>query len=330
MFINLLFLSTLISISSNSWMGMWFGLEINLLSIIPLMNNIKNSYSSESSIKYFIIQALASSIILMSLIFFIKYNNSYFFNYNNLIIMIFNSSLMMKMGSAPFHFWMPEIMEGLNWILCFIMFTWQKIIPIIMLNYFFMSYNFIIIIIIFNLLISGIMGINQISLRKILTYSSINNISWMLSSIMFFQTIWIYYLLIYSMILMNLIYFFNKFKIFYLKQLYNFMSKSININFFILMNFFSLSGIPPFIGFFPKWLVIQVLIFNKMIFLSMFLILMTLITMYFYTQLMMSTLNFNIYELNFIKYKLNMNSIFYLNFINLMSLIFCTMIINMN
>nr|ALO71017.1 NADH deshydrogenase subunit 2 [Pselaphinae sp. 5 EF-2015] len=325
---NLIMLSTIISISSNSWFGMWLGLEINLMSIIPLMSNIKNSYSTESSIKYFIVQALASAIIMISMIFFVNISNSPVTNLNNSINLIFNSALMTKMGSAPFHFWLPEIMEGLNWFNCFIMLTWQKITPMILMNY---SINsvFIFTIIILSMLMSGILGINQNSLRKILTYSSINHIGWMLASMMFFESIWLMYFLIYLIILFNLIMIFNLYKIFFITQLMFFMKSNLNLNYFFIMNFLSLGGLPPFIGFFPKWLTIQVMIMNNNFFLPFFMIILTLLTLFYYVRIMMSTMTLILLENNFMKFKIyNPKWISIFNFINLLSLIFYSILIN--
>jgi len=54
----------LISVSSNSWLGAWIGLEINLISFILLMSNIKNMSNTEASLKYIIVQVLASATML--------------------------------------------------------------------------------------------------------------------------------------------------------------------------------------------------------------------------------------------------------------------------
>nr|ALO70998.1 NADH deshydrogenase subunit 2 [Pselaphinae sp. 4 EF-2015] len=325
---NLITMSTIISISSNSWFGMWLGLEINLMSIIPLMSNIKNSYSTESSIKYFIIQALSSAIIMISMIFLVNISNSPVTNLNNSINLIFNSALMTKMGSAPFHFWFPEIMEGLNWLNCFIMLTWQKITPMILMNY---SINsmFIFTVIILSMLISGILGINQNSLRKILAYSSINHIGWMLASMMFFESIWLIYFLIYFMILFNLITIFNLYKIFFVTQLMFFMKENLKLNYFFIMNFLSLGGLPPFIGFLPKWLTIQMMIINNNFLLPFFMIILTLLTLFYYIRTMMSSMSLLLLENNSIKIKPYIYKwIPVSNFINLLSLIFYSMLIN--
>ena len=80
------------------------GLEINLLSFIPLIINSKNLFSSESSLKYFLTQALASSIFLFSIILFFLFNNFNRYEFNFYFLILLNSSLIIKIGAAPFHF----------------------------------------------------------------------------------------------------------------------------------------------------------------------------------------------------------------------------------
>ncbi|NJI29948.1 hypothetical protein HBI98_22590 [Aeromonas veronii] len=81
------------------------GLEINLLSFIPLINdNKKNLLTSESSLKYFLTQAFASSILLFAIIiiiFFLNNNYSQLYRLNEILIL---STLILKSGAAPFHF----------------------------------------------------------------------------------------------------------------------------------------------------------------------------------------------------------------------------------
>nr|ALO70605.1 NADH deshydrogenase subunit 2 [Staphylinidae sp. 2 EF-2015] len=324
-----LMFSTFISISSNSWMGMWIGLEINLLSIIPLMSDSNNMMSTEASLKYFITQALASNLILFSLI---SMTNLFFISKFNLtmISMIFNMGLLLKMGAAPLHFWFPEVLEGLNWKLCFLFLTWQKIAPMILLFYnlnFPLLMNFFII---SSILISGILGINQMSIRKIMAYSSINHIAWMISSMMLFESIWLMYFLIYCFITTNLIVMFYIFNIYYFKQLINCMNKSSWMKIMFSMNFFSLGGLPPFLGFLPKWLTINMLIENKMILIASMMVIFTLLTLFYYIRLTLSMilLSNSTFLFNFNTPKMYL--MFSMNFLTLISLIGCTMIFNWN
>nr|YP_010507207.1 NADH dehydrogenase subunit 2 [Amara ovata]UXF64358.1 NADH dehydrogenase subunit 2 [Amara ovata] len=335
MFILTLFMSTMISVSSYTWLGTWMGLEINLLSFIPLLKIKNNPYSSESSIKYFLVQALASTIFLFSIIMIMMTKNliSDNLNINKFLMMMINSSLLMKMGAAPFHFWFPEIIEGMNWINSLILLTWQKIAPMMLLSYTIKYSNYIIFIIMMSTMIGSIGGLNQISLRKIMAYSSINHLGWMLSSFLYTEMIWLIYFIMYSFISFTLINMLNNFKIFYLKQMYSFMNKNLLIKFSLLLNLLSLGGLPPFLGFFPKWMLIQYLSNNYM-YLLFFMIMMTLITLFFYLRIMYTSLIMSHNELNF-NILMNNNSMINISmlislFMSINGLILCTILFNLN
>nr|ARH53961.1 NADH dehydrogenase subunit 2 [Orsodacne cerasi] len=328
MFFNTLIIGTLVALSSYSWLSMWIGLEINLLSIIPLLSNDKNIYPSESALKYFITQALASTILLFSIIMsmnlseFIPQNSNYF------MLMMMNSSLLTKMGAAPFHAWFPEVMEGLNWMNCLLMLTWQKIAPMILLMYNCTMTFFLSCIIIISSLISGILGLNQVSLRKILAYSSINHISWMLASMLQNNSILFVYFCIYSIISINIVMIFYNLNIFHMKQLFNCLNFNKNLKFFFILNFLSLGGLPPFLGFFPKWLTVNSLIQNNFIFISLMLIVFTLITLFFYMRITFSTMVINTNETLLSKEVKSNFIVIFTNFLSLTGLISCTLLFN--
>nr|QWB85664.1 NADH dehydrogenase subunit 2 [Mantitheus pekinensis] len=324
LFLHTLIFGTLLSISSYSWFSMWMGLEINLLSMIPLLTSKKNIYPSESTFKYFITQALASSILLFSIIMIL--NLSEFFPQNSLLTVMMNSALLTKMGAAPFHSWFPEVMEGLDWWNCLILLTWQKIAPLILLAYNLSISLFLSCIIIFSSLTGGILGLNQISLRKILAYSSINHIGWMLASLQSLNSTWLIYFLVYSIISMNIILIFNQMNIFFLKQLTNIMNLSKMFKYFFILNFLSLGGLPPFLGFFPKWLTINFLIYSNLSGVGLVLIISTLLTLLFYLRLMLSSLIFNTEENMIFSMISNNWLIIFFNLLSLIGLLLCMMV----
>nr|AXS65851.1 NADH dehydrogenase subunit 2 [Cucujoidea sp. 16 KM-2017] len=327
LFFNSMIFGSLMAISSFSWFSMWMGLEINLLSIIPLMNSTKNLYPSEASIKYFITQAIASSIVLVAIITNLSVLEFISHDFNIYLDMIMNSGFLMKMGAAPFHFWFPEIMEGLDWNMSLIMLTWQKIAPmIILLNN--LNINlFILTIIILSTMISGVQGLNQISMRKILAYSSINHIGWMLSSMLFSSTIWIMYFLVYSIISINLVLIFKSLNIFFLKQLFNSLNHLKLLKFIFMLNFLSLGGLPPFLGFMPKWLTINFMIQNNLFLIAALLIVFTLLTLMFYLRA--SSNSMMLYSIENMSNMFNINNnIIVLNSITLMSLLMCSFLVN--
>nr|YP_010360283.1 NADH dehydrogenase subunit 2 [Spirama retorta]UNQ84425.1 NADH dehydrogenase subunit 2 [Spirama retorta] len=315
-FFFILIFSTLISISSNSWLGCWIGLEINLLSFIPLISNSNNLLATEASLKYFLTQSIASINFLFSILLKMMLLKN--FEMNLFLSIMINSSMLMKMGASPFHFWFPNIVEGLSWFNNFILMTWQKITPMIILSYYF-NKNFILIVIMLNAIIGALGGLNQTSLRKIMAFSSINNLSWMLSSIMISENLWLFYLFMYSFMISIMCFIFFLLNVFFINQLFiNNMNSLIKIN--LLINFLSLGGLPPFIGFFPKWIIINFLILNQMYFLTFVLIMMSLILLFFYIRIIYSTFMFNYLKMKWFKIYIKNNKFNLINIFSFFSL----------
>nr|QYK91745.1 NADH dehydrogenase subunit 2 [Lymantria mathura] len=315
-FFSILIFSTLITISSNSWLGCWIGLEINLLSFIPLISNSNNLLSTEASLKYFLTQSIASINFLFSILLSLTFMKN--FEMNFFLTIMINSSMLMKMGSAPFHFWFPNMVEGLSWFNNFILMSWQKISPMIILSYY-LNKNFIMIIVVFNVIIGAIGGLNQTSLRKLMAYSSINNLGWMLISIMISENLWLLFIIIYSTMISIMCFLFNMMNLFFIDQLFIMnMNSIIKIN--LLINFLSLGGLPPFIGFFPKWIVINFLINNNLYLLTLIMIMMSLIVLFFYIKIMYSSMMFNYMKMKWFKNFIKNNKILIINWISFFSI----------
>nr|YP_009692241.1 NADH dehydrogenase subunit 2 [Anthonomus eugenii]QEH58446.1 NADH dehydrogenase subunit 2 [Anthonomus eugenii] len=313
MFYSTLIMSSIMAISGTSWLTIWIGLEMNLLSIMPIMKD-KLKSTSEAMIKYFMVQAMASTILLFSILMFqlastkMMSASTYF---------ILNSALFMKMGAAPLHFWYPEVLSGLSWKNNFIMLTWQKIAPMLIIINTSFSILFISLFIVFSALLGSLQGFNQICLRKILAYSSINHIGWMLASFLCTHTIWLFYYLIYTLINMNIIIILQKMNIFYMNQINKLFSFNLKMKMMYMLNFLSLSGLPPFLGFIPKWLVVNFLIMNNFLSLSLILIIFTLLALFMYFRITFSTFSF-FYSKNILNYKNKISyTIFFINFLAL-------------
>lgn len=281
-------IGTLISISSNSWLSAWIGLEINLLSFIPLIINTNNLISTEASLKYFLTQALASSILLFSIIIYIYISQIEWILENNIInnfsFLIINSTLLLKIGAAPFHFWFPGVIEGLNWTNNLILITWQKIAPLILISYYILS-TFFCIIIILSVLFGSLGGLNQTSLRKLIAFSSINHLGWLIAAIISKESLWEIYFLIYRFLSFTIIFIFNSFKLFNINQIFSIQINSSINKICLFITLLSLGGLPPFLGFLPKWLVIQYITMNNFFLVIFLIVCLTLITLYFYIRI---------------------------------------------
>nr|YP_010894820.1 NADH dehydrogenase subunit 2 [Amiota femorata]AFP33349.1 NADH dehydrogenase subunit 2 [Amiota femorata]WJW73333.1 NADH dehydrogenase subunit 2 [Amiota femorata] len=328
LFMLILIMGSMITITSNSWLGAWMGLEINLLSFIPLMSD-NNLMSTESSLKYFLTQALASTVLLFSIILMmLKYNMNFETNLSY-ISMIMMSSLLLKSGAAPFHFWFPNLMEGLNWNNTLILMTWQKIAPLMLISYLNIK-EILFISIILSVIIGALGGLNQTSLRKLMAFSSINHLGWMLMALNNSESIWLIYFIMYSFLNLILTFMFNIFKSYHLNQLFSLFYNSKILKFILFMNFLSLGGLPPFLGFLPKWIVIQQLSFNNQLFMLVILTVSTLITLFFYLRICYSAFMLNYYENNWIINmhfnNFSLNCYLFLSFISICGLFLISLI----
>nr|QCF39707.1 NADH dehydrogenase subunit 2 [Glomeridesmus spelaeus] len=280
LFFVIMIMGTLISISSTSWFSIWMGLEINMIAFISIL--FKNSKSSaEIIMKLFLIQAIASLTILFFSIFSSLFNLTISNIMMNKYYMIM-FPLLLKMASAPLHFWMPALADGLSWFYLFILISWQKLAPLfLMFNFMFMDLFFIVIML--NLTIGSVMGINQTSMKKIMIFSSINHMGWMLSSILISEIMFISYFIIYMISIIPIISMFYSSNITSLNNLLFNKSKSIMFMLMFSFNILSMAGMPPFIGF-----VMKIIIFNQLkttMLISINMILTSLISLFFYTRL---------------------------------------------
>nr|UHJ18728.1 NADH dehydrogenase subunit 2 [Pericoma sp. ZHK-2021] len=283
LFFLCLIIGTFLTISSNSLMGVWMGLEINLLSFIPLMIDTNNLMTTEATLKYFLNQVMASLILLFMMIFYMNNSMILFINNNyNIFMVIMMSTMLMKSGAAPFHFWLPQVMNKINWSNNLILMTIQKIGPMIILSYL-INTKFLIFIIIMNMIVSTISGFNQISLRKIMAFSSINHMGWMMLALMMNETLWLNYFIFYSLFSLTVVFIFKNYNLYFLNQMF---SLKINylMKFIIFCSFLSLGGLPPFLGFFPKWLVIQFMVNFNLALLTL-MVFCSLIILYFYLRI---------------------------------------------
>nr|AKE36790.1 NADH dehydrogenase subunit 2 [Rubiconia intermedia] len=271
---------TMITLSSKNWISMWMGLELNLMSFIPIMLNKSNKSSAEAAMIYFLMQSMGSMLLLMSVMMLMsKYSIEN--KMNNIIITV---SLLMKLGAAPFHLWMPEVMSKINWYKGAILMTWQKMAPLMMMSNIMYNHFILNLAILSSVVLGGLGGINQTSLRKLMGYSSINHLGWMLS-INKFMNLWMAYFAIYSALVLMICQTFHKMKMYFLNQLQGInMDSTEKINLFVMM--LSMGGLPPFIGFLPKWITMQAMINSKEMMIMFVMIMFSLITLMFYLRIM--------------------------------------------
>nr|YP_010234503.1 NADH dehydrogenase subunit 2 [Acanthodactylus guineensis]QTA72682.1 NADH dehydrogenase subunit 2 [Acanthodactylus guineensis] len=287
--ISNLALGTIITASSFHWLMAWIGLELNTLSIIPVLAKQHHPRATEAATKYFIIQATASLIMLFS-------STLNAFSTGTWDIMQLSThpatsllllAMAMKLGLAPMHFWLPEVMQGTSMSTALIIATWQKLPPmaILFLTANHLPFPILPMLAIMSILIGGWSGLNQTQMRKIMAFSSIAHLGWMLTILCISQKLFTITLLIYifmttSIFLTMIICTTKTFKD--MGQMWNTSPTIAASTMLILM---SLGGLPPLIGFFPKLLILEKLVTNSLTFLATCMALLSLLSLFFYLRL---------------------------------------------
>nr|YP_010241791.1 NADH dehydrogenase subunit 2 [Varicospira cancellata]QTI82479.1 NADH dehydrogenase subunit 2 [Varicospira cancellata] len=328
MFMFTMAMGTLFSISSSHWLGIWAGLEINLIGFLPLLVYQKKMSESESAVKYFVIQALGSSLLmfgsLLSYTMTFTWDINSLTSFNSVSTLIILCGLFFKMGLFPFHFWLPSVMAGLSWIPCLLLATWQKLAPIFLMSSLMdmnLIYSMTLLVSLMaagSAMMGGLGGINQTQIRAILGYSSINHLGWIVFSSLYSDWMMKTYLLIYiiiSICIFTSLWYSNINNVKGLAKL-----KKNKLEMMIMLMLLSLSGMPPMLGFIPKWLIISTSMSSNLWGLLFFLILGSLMSIFYYLSLLFSlVLNQTKNEMLIMsmKYKSNMimNLIILLNII---------------
>nr|YP_010410026.1 NADH dehydrogenase subunit 2 [Ateles geoffroyi]URH15509.1 NADH dehydrogenase subunit 2 [Ateles geoffroyi] len=282
-------MGTMITILSSHWFLIWMGLELNMLAIVPVLMKNSSPRSTEAATKYFLTQATASMILLMAIylnnLFSGQWTINSFLDQTPTAMMLI--ALTMKLGMAPFHFWLPEVTQGTPPIPTMLILTWQKLAPLSIMLQIFSSINVNILLTmsILSIMVGSWGGLNQTQLRKILAYSSITYMGWMVAVLYHDPNITTLTLLIYIFLTISTL------MTFYLNSNMTTLSLSHTWNKItwmmpaIPLMMMSLGGLPPLTGFSPKFAIMQELTKNNNIIVPLTMAMLTLVNLYFYMRL---------------------------------------------
>nr|AAX89336.1 NADH dehydrogenase subunit II [Plethodon shermani]AAX89337.1 NADH dehydrogenase subunit II [Plethodon shermani] len=282
-------LGTMITMSSNHWFLAWVGLELNTLAIIPLMSETHHPRATEAATKYFLTQSMASALLLFATTLNAWHTGEWtIMNMQTPAPMVMLTiALMIKLAVAPFHLWLPDVIQGQSLMTCLIMLTWQKLAPLALLIQISHEVNSTLIISMgtISLLVGGWGGLNQPHMRKIMAFSSIAHLGWMIIVVPYLPNLTQLNLLVYLLMTSSLFLTMmtlqtttmNKMASSWMKNFPLFSTTAI-----ILM---SLGGLPPMSGFLPKWMILEELVKQNMTPLAVLAIALTLLTLFFYLRL---------------------------------------------
>nr|ANJ59932.1 NADH dehydrogenase subunit 2 [Lophiosilurus alexandri] len=282
-------LGTTLTFTSSHWLLAWMGLEINTLAILPLMAQHHHPRAVEATIKYFLAQATAAATIL-----FASTINAWATGEWNISCLthpmattLTTMALALKVGLAPMHFWMPPVMQGLDLSTGLIMATWQKLAPFALIIQMAPSTSpqLLTILGLASVIIGGWGGLSQTQLRKILAYSSIAHLGWMIIIVQFNSQLTLLALIIYIIMTSTTFLTFKLMSTTKITTLAISWSKTPITMTTTALVLLSLGGLPPLTGFMPKWLILQELTMQKLPLTATIMALSALLSLYFYLRL---------------------------------------------
>nr|AMD83857.1 NADH dehydrogenase subunit 2 [Schizolecis guntheri] len=288
-FLTSLGLGTTLTFASSHWLLAWMGLEINTLAILPLMAQHHHPRSVEATTKYFLAQATAAATIL-----FASMTNAWITGQwdithmsNPAATIMLTTALSMKVGLAPMHFWMPTVLQGLNLTTGLIMTTWQKLAPLALLIQIapITHPTLLTTLGVLSALIGGWGGLNQTQLRKMLAYSSIAHLGWMIVVAQFMPQLTILTISIYIIVTSTTFLTFKLLTATKMNMLALAWSKAPTLAAIAALALLSLGGLPPLTGFMPKWLILQELTKQELPLTATIMALSALLSLYFYLRL---------------------------------------------
>ena len=313
-------IGTMIMISANSLLMLYLGIELLSLSLYAVIGfNKKSSLSSEAAIKYYVLGAMSSGILLFGISLIYGFTGSIVYddiasqiinidiNSVDYIAIIFGiifitASLCFKFGAAPFHMWVPDIYQGslisttillstLPKIAVFIVFLKLYFIPFILLRE--VWSDILIFVGMLSIVIGSLFALTQENIKRLLAYSAISNIGFIILSLGLISIDGIhaslYYTVVYSLtalasfgIITHITS--NSNGIEKITDLAGLSKTHPYFAFLILITMLSSAGIPPLIGFHAKLMVIKALISSSYIILSIIVVIMTVVSAYYYLK----------------------------------------------
>ena len=302
-------------VSANDLILFYLGLELQSLALYILASiNKSDLRSTESGIKYFVLSALSSGLLLYGCSLLYGFTGST--NYEIIQTQIADNNigalfatvfiivgLAFKVSAVPFHMWTPDVYEGSPTSVTNFFAVVPKIAGIaVIIRFMDVPFKMILsewqLIVIFLSIASMILGavaaIGQTNIKRLLAYSSIGHIGYILAGISTGEingyTSSIIYLTIY--VVMNLgafsCLYFMRVNSSYTETIYDLSGLSRNnpfLAFAFLIIFFSLAGIPPLGGFFAKFYVFIAVIESELYFLAIVGLVTTVISAFYYLKI---------------------------------------------
>ncbi|MBS0288037.1 MAG: NADH-quinone oxidoreductase subunit NuoN [Proteobacteria bacterium] len=306
-------------VSAQSLLILYLGLELLTLPLYALVALQKDSsVSVEAGIKYFVMGALASGMMLygISLIYGITGNiglkevadslqalsgaNVYLGMMGGIFIIV---GLAFKLGAVPFHMWVPDIYQGAPTNVTLLIGTAPKVAAFGMayrlLHDTFPAFldtwsQFLMVIAVLSIALGNIVAISQTNIKRLFAYSTIAHVGFLFLALMVAKDIGyapaMYYIITYALVAacaFGILIFLSQQDVDCekLSDLKGLASRSPFLAFLMLLVAFSLAGVPPTVGFYAKFLVLSSLVDAGYTWLAAFVVLFSVIGAYYYLKI---------------------------------------------
>ncbi len=308
-------LGMMIMISSNDLIVFYMGLELQSLALYVLASfNRDNLLSTESGLKYFVLSALSSGLLLYGCSLTYGFSestnfdqiliNSTEFNYGTTFGIVFILvGLAFKISAVPFHMWAPDVYQGSPTSVTLFFAILPKIAALsVFIKFLYTPFanmndqwqTIIVFISIASMIFGAVAAIGQKNLKRLIAYSSISHMGYALAGLATVSNQGIQgsitYISIY--LIMNLAFFSCLFMLkrnekYYenIEDLSGLSKKHPILSFSLLIVLFSLAGIPPLAGFFAKFYVFLAVIEQSMYFLAIVGLLATVVAAFYYLRI---------------------------------------------
>lgn len=294
----------------------YLSLELQSFSLYIL----SSIYSSKQGLKYFLLGAFSSCIILLGLSLLYSYTGLTSFEslmvfnevhsniYIQISLLIFITGILFKVGIVPFHQWAIDVYEGVPTIITTWLTTLTKISLLIFLMEFIYYSSFgsriLIILSVLSIVVGSILGLSQSRIKRLLIYSMVSHVGFLILSLSIIQEksleSFLFYLVQYSLTNLNIFLILiamgylvapsdsEDSPIIYIKSLSGFNKINSLLSICFAISLLSLGGIPPLIGFFAKLNILYTILSQGYLFIAIIIVLSSVLSISYYLKVIQS------------------------------------------
>ncbi len=305
----------MVMISSNDLIVFYLGLELQSLALYVLASfNRDNILSSESGLKYFVLSALSSGLLLYGCSLVYGFSGSTNFNYIantssgiefgvifGLVFIIVG--LAFKISAVPFHMWAPDVYEGSPTSVTLFFAALPKVAALtVFIRFLYIPFinlidqwqTILVFISIASMIFGAVAAIGQRNLKRLIAYSSISHMGYALAGLtsgtnqgIQSSVTYISIYLVMTLAFFSCLFMLRKKNVFYerIEDLSGLSTNHPVLSISLLVVLFSLAGIPPLAGFFAKFYIFMSIIEQSMYFLAIIGLLSTVVAAFYYLRL---------------------------------------------